>query len=1183
MDVLNVRLWDPANDDFEPDAMRWLRNAWNSLDCQCKINASVGCLLTHKVTGAYRYFHSSPNEGALLRRPTVVASEADLEKFVDDICDRDIQRFALRRRPNTEWRLYAMTNVTFYIYKLLGINRVGNDDDATRFPSHLKRNKYILCCLKDPKTGRRYDDKMCFFRCLAVHKGCECGGSCGCRRPSERLTKELFRQYAENVGISAASFQGICESDLYGLEKLFAVAITVFDLHADKTCDVVWNSKKQGVPKLYLNLHDQHFSYVRDVEAFCKSFRCHSCQAFFTRASSARRHTCDVSKVSGFVYETGVFAPPRNVFDDALRDTGIRAPDDVRFGKYFLTFDIEAMLPAKNLPANTDTTTFHSEHQLLSVSVCSNVPGFREPKCFVRTDTEEECVRRFVDYANDVAIEAEKLNLVAAKRYLRTVRDFVKRREDYESEFADERFSNKRVYDKRAHLGDLEDRVRRHLRCVPIISFNGARYDINVIKAPLMKCLAQTDVDDSSSSSSSASEDEDEDRSPIEYVVKKQDSMTCVQTERLRFLDITNFISPGFTYDSYLKAYGARQQKGFFPYEWVDCLEKLDVTTVPPVDAFYSRLRKQSLSPEDYETVVKTWNDRGMKSVRDLLVWYNNLDVAPFVEAVEKQILVYREKNIDMLKEAVSVPGVAVLWLFSQLGRVGNLRQAYGLTPSHQPFYSRILASTVQTLQVHRLDNEFGAELYALFRSNLVGGPSVVFHRYHEKGATRIRPVDYGDAAKPCEVVLGVDANALYLYCLMQEMPVGRPRVRREADGFSIANSHKGKTAQGWLAWMEFSSNCAIETELNGGERRLGRHNLPVDGFCEQTNTVYQFHGCFWHGHSCSPESSGDLRGRTADQRLRETVAKQEYLESLGYALVVVWECDWRRCVTASPELRAFLAAFFKATYGCKREANWTTESIVNRVLADQLFGFVECDIHVPSEKWEYFKEMSPIFKNTEVSRDDLDGHMKTFAQEEGFLKRPQRYLVGSMKGEKILLLTELLKWYLNKGLVVTRVYRVVEYERNALFRQFGLSITESRRQGDADSSQKLKADTSKLIGNSAYGKLCQDKTKYRNVTYCTDERKVSEAVRSSLFQSVNALDDDVFEVTRYKRKVGVVVRERARADTSFFFFLFFGGVKKRVRSLFQVRMDVCIHIGFSILQYAKLRMLSFHFDFLDR
>ena len=35
----------------------------------------------------------------------------------------------------------------------------------------------------------------------------------------------------------------------------------------------------------------------------------------------------------------------------------------------------------------------------------------------------------------------------------------------------------------------------------------------------------------------------------------------------------------------------------------------------------------------------------------------------------------------------------------------------------------------------------------------------------------------------------------------------------------------------------------------NGGENRID--NYLVDGFDEENNTVYEFHGCFWHGHAC--------------------------------------------------------------------------------------------------------------------------------------------------------------------------------------------------------------------------------------------------------------------------------------------------------------------------------------------
>ena len=56
-----------------------------------------------------------------------------------------------------------------------------------------------------------------------------------------------------------------------------------------------------------------------------------------------------------------------------------------------------------------------------------------------------------------------------------------------------------------------------------------------------------------------------------------------------------------------------------------------------------------------------------------------------------------------------------------------------------------------------------------------------MFHRHHEKDVTKIREMDYKDEAKTCQNVLGCDANALYLWSMMQEMPTGSP-IRRKSD-----------------------------------------------------------------------------------------------------------------------------------------------------------------------------------------------------------------------------------------------------------------------------------------------------------------------------------------------------------------------------------------------------------------
>ena len=90
----------------------------------------------------------------------------------------------------------------------------------------------------------------------------------------------------------------------------------------------------------------------------------------------------------------------------------------------------------------------------------------------------------------------------------------------------------------------------------------------------------------------------------------------------------------------------------------MDGIGKLEDRALPPQEAFYSRLKNEGISDDDYARCQAVWCDNRMKSMRDFLVWYNNRDVVPFLEAIDKQFAFYKQQNIDMFKDGVSVPGL---------------------------------------------------------------------------------------------------------------------------------------------------------------------------------------------------------------------------------------------------------------------------------------------------------------------------------------------------------------------------------------------------------------------------------------------------------------------------------------------------------------------------------------------
>ena len=593
------------------------------------------------------------------------------------------------------------------------------------------------------------------------------------------------------------------------------------------------------------------------------------------------------------------------------------------------------------------------------------------------------------------------------------------------------------------------------------------------------------------------------------FVIKRQNTFMCFSTDKLKFLDMVNFLAPGYSYDKYLKAYGCNLQKGHFPYEYIDDVRKLDDSVLPPQAAFYSRLKNEGISDEDYARCQAVWHDNRMTTLREFLVWYNNRDVVPFLEAIDKQFAFYQQQHIDMFKDGISVPGLTLLYLFNDL-------------PPNTYF---------------TVFNRTNSDLHELVKDNIVGGPAIIFHRYHETGVTKIR------GGEPCRSIVGYDANALYLWALMQEMPTGWYTRRRAEKQFRRPQPAQpyGQMAVQWLTWEAANNGCTIRHQVNGREKRIGK--LPVDGWCPESHTAYQFHGCYFHGcPKCyDHDETNTLNGKTMGTLLENTRRNTAYLRR-HVETVEMWECDWKE-LRDEPDVKIFL--------DIPRHRKWTMteQHILASVLDGTLFGMVECDIHVPEHLQDHFAEMQPVFKNVTVTRDDIGPFMRQYAEENDIMSAPRRMLVGSFHGIKLLFTTPLLRWYLAHGLIVDRVYQVVEYEPNPCFQRFGESVSAARRAGDSDPEKAIIADTMKLLGNSGYGKTVTNVDRHHDVNYCT-EVGTSALINNKRFRQLDVVTDDAYEIEMNKRVV---------------------------------KYTLPLHIGFFVYQYAKLRMLQFYYDFVDR
>ena len=111
-----------------------------------------------------------------------------------------------------------------------------------------------------------------------------------------------------------------------------------------------------------------------------------------------------------------------------------------------------------------------------------------------------------------------------------------------------------------------------------------------------------------------------------------------------------------------------------------------------------------------------------MRTFKDFAKYYNDKDVVPTLEAIQKKVEFYHKKKIDMMKIATTLPSLANRILHQSSGKLFSL-----FSEEHK-------------------------DLDDLVRTKVVRGPSIVFHRFAKVQDSFIR-----DSNNKVETILGVD------------------------------------------------------------------------------------------------------------------------------------------------------------------------------------------------------------------------------------------------------------------------------------------------------------------------------------------------------------------------------------------------------------------------------------------
>ena len=191
-------------------------------------------------------------------------------------------------------------------------------------------------------------------------------------------------------------------------------------------------------------------------------------------------------------------------------------------------------------------------------------------------------------------------------------------------------------------------------------------------------------------------------------------------------------------------------------------------------------------------------------------------------------------------------------------------------------------------------------------------------------------------------IIKGVYINArspIKIYCKKHDMNFNQV-PHSHLIGYSgcpkCRCSKTSKPANNWISLL-LVNVPTIQWDLSEDkEYRIPETNYTVDGFDSLTNTIYEFHGDYWHGNPkiYDPEKINPTCKKSYGQLFKNTLHKELLCRNKGYNYECIWEYEWSSIVNNIILIQKIWRKYKKITYQKKNKIiNYNENGKINIIL----------------------------------------------------------------------------------------------------------------------------------------------------------------------------------------------------------------------------------------------------------
>ena len=215
---------------------------------------------------------------------------------------------------------------------------------------------------------------------------------------------------------------------------------------------------------------------------------------------------------------------------------------------------------------------------------------------------------------------------------------------------------------------------------------------------------------------------------------------------------------------------------------------------------------------------------------------------------------------------------------------------------------------------------------------------------------------------------------------------------------------------------------------------------------------------------------------------------------------------------------------------------------------ADGKKGLIlEVDLEYPREQHDMHNDYPVCPENVKVSNDMLSGYCKKIAEKYKISIGLVSKLIPTLRDKKEYVLHyRNLQLYLDLGLKIKKIHRVLKFDQSLWLKQYIDFNTEKRK----NAKNSFKKDFFKLMDNSVFGKTTENLRKRVDVRLVTDGKKLDKLTSKPTYVSSKIFNENLMAVHKVKETL---------------------------------TLNRLAYVGMCILDLSKTLMYNFHYGYIKR